>query len=80
MFMSMNSNDLRETAQELRRRFGARVDAAYVPGKTFFRDALCEQRGISQAEAEALCDSLEQAKLIRFVQSASVGSQWIIES
>jgi hypothetical protein len=54
---------LEKAAEELNRRFGSQVDVAYVPGKTAFRDSLCEQLGLSATEAEGVCDSLEHAKL-----------------
>jgi hypothetical protein len=53
----------------LRERFGALVDADYLPGKTAMRDALCEELGLSQLEAEELCDSLEERGILRFVRS-----------
>lgn len=71
--------DLREAAEELRRRFGKQVDAPYVPGKTLFRDTLCERFGISQAEGEVLCDSLEQCRSVRFERSGVLGNGWTIE-
>lgn len=69
---------LEKAAEELNRRFGSQVDAAYVPGKTAFRDSLCEQLGLSAAEAEGICDSLEHARLIRFERSPVFGPRWTI--
>jgi hypothetical protein len=69
---------LAQAAQELKLQFGTKVDAAYVPGKTAFRDALCDGLGLSAAEAEGLCDSLEQARFIRFERSPLFGPQWTI--
>jgi len=59
--------------------FGALIDADYLPGKTLFRDALCSRFGFSQLEAEEMCDSLEQAGLIRFVRSED-GVGWHIHA
>ncbi len=59
--------------------FGALVDADYIPGKTLFRDALCDRFGFSQLEAEELCDTLEQSGLIRFVRSEE-GVGWHIHT
>jgi hypothetical protein len=71
--------DMRMGADDLRRRFGRSVEAAYVPGKTMFRDELCDCFGISQAEAEELCDSLESQRVIRFERSSETGPTWWIE-
>jgi hypothetical protein len=54
-------------AAYLHERFGTRSADEYVPGKTRFRDALYVRFGLSQLEAEELCDALERAGLIRFV-------------
>ena len=62
----MNTIDLTAVARDLRGRFGASLQAPYIPGKTMFRDALCEQHGLSQSAAEALCDSAERSGVIRF--------------
>jgi hypothetical protein len=69
---------LEKAAEELNRRFGSQVDVSYVPGKTAFRNSLCERLGLSAAEAERVCDSLEQAKLIRFERSPVFGPRWTI--
>jgi hypothetical protein len=69
---------LAATARFLAERFGAQLNLDYVPGKTLFRDALCEELGISEAEAEALCDSLEKARLIRFDRSEELGDVWTL--
>ncbi len=72
--------DLREAAAELAKRFGTSFGGlAYLPGKTAFRDVLCERCGISQLEAEELCDSLEQAGMIHFERDRIDGSFWTIE-
>ena len=74
----MESFTLEEAATELRLRFGPLLDAAYVPGKTAFRNAFCDELGLSEAEAEEMCDSLETADLIHFERSPEEGSHWII--
>jgi hypothetical protein len=71
--------DLSSAAEALRRRFGTSVDLPYVPGKTAFRDVICEIEGLSQAEAEAVCDSLEQTGIIRFERSAILGNRWTLD-
>lgn len=53
----------------LRDAFGAVTDADYVPGKTQFREALRARFDLSDVEAEALCDALEEAGLLRFVRT-----------
>ena len=65
--------------RELLRLYGGVLEADYVSGKTQFRDALCAAFELSQLEAEELCDELEGASLIRFVESAELGSGWSIE-
>lgn len=71
--------DLSSATEALRSRFGTGVDLPYVPGKTAFRDVICEIQGLSQAEAEAVCDSLEQAGVIRFERSATLGNRWTLD-
>jgi hypothetical protein len=77
-FESTELGELRIAADELKHRFGTRVPAAYLPGKTFFRDALYERLGVSQGQAEDLCDSLERAGVLRFVHSTVDGDVWTI--
>lgn len=48
---------------------GPLIDADYMPGKTRFRDALCERIDISQLEAEELVDDLERSGRIQFIGS-----------
>ena len=63
----------------LYQRFGSSMAGDYVPGKTVFRDALCEEFDISEVDAEIICDSLEREKAIRFVSSPEIGEFWTIE-
>jgi hypothetical protein len=56
---------------------GPLVDADYVPGKTAFRDALCDRFGLSELEAEELVDELEASGRIRFTASPE-GLGWHI--
>lgn len=63
----------------LHQRFGANMAGDYVPGKTVFRDALCEEFGMSQADAEMICDSLEREKAIQFFNSPELGEFWTIQ-
>lgn len=67
----------RLAAGALRAAFGPVLDADYVPGKTELRDALCERFELSQLEAEELCDDLERARLVRFVDEPT-GFGWHI--
>jgi hypothetical protein len=69
---------LNRAARELGLRFGLRIEAGYVPGKTAFRDALCDRFGLSQLDSEAICESLEAAKLIRFESAPMTGACWTI--
>lgn len=57
--------------------FGALVDADFLPGKTLFRDALCDRFGISEVEAEEMVDALEASGDILFVRSEE-GLGWRI--
>ncbi len=70
---------LSEACRILRQQVGPRLFAPYVPGKTLFRDVLCEKLGLSELDAEQTCDSLEVAGLIRFSRALEVGPLWIIE-
>ena len=57
--------------------FGPITDADYLTGKTLFRDALCDRFDVSLLEAEELCDELERAGRIVFVQTED-GVGWHI--
>ena len=63
----------------LKERFGALVDADYLPGKTLFRDALLERFQLSELQAEELCDDLERAEWIRFIQTPE-GCGWHVHA
>jgi hypothetical protein len=78
MSAGVSSISLTRAAEELERRFGAQIEAAYLPGKTAFRNALCDRLGLSMVESEDLCDSLERRHLIRFDQSPDYGARWTI--
>jgi aryl-alcohol dehydrogenase-like predicted oxidoreductase len=49
-----------------------------VPGKTRFRDVLCDRIDISQLEAEELVDDMERSGRIRFIGVAE-GRGWQIQ-
>lgn len=66
-------------ARCLHDRFGTVVEAEYVPGKTLFRDALSASLEISQLAAEDLCDELERAGGIVFIQNGE-GFGWHIHA
>lgn len=72
--------DMAHAADLLRSHFGEVTGEAYVTGKTLFRDALCERYGISQLDAEDLCDSLEKAGLIRYTETEENGPVWVIDT
>jgi hypothetical protein len=59
--------------------FGPITDADYLTGKTLFRDALCDRFDVSLLESEDLCDELERAGRIVFVQTET-GSGWHIHA
>lgn len=59
--------------------FGPITDADYLTGKTLFRDALCDRFDVSLLEAEELCDDLERAGRIVFVQTDE-GAGWHIHA
>ncbi len=59
--------------------FGPITDADYFSGKTLFRDALCDRFDVSLLEAEELCDELERAGRIVFIQ-AEEGVGWHIHA
>jgi hypothetical protein len=70
---------LPRAAQTLHDRFGNVSREPYVPGKTRFRDTLCEALGISALEAEQLCDSLERSRVLDFGRSDEEGPTWTID-
>jgi hypothetical protein len=53
-------------ADELRRRFGDRLDDAYRSGKRLFRRALRQRHQATAEQADALCDALERAGMLTF--------------
>jgi hypothetical protein len=59
--------------------FGPITDADYLSGKTLFRDALCDRFDVSLLEAEELCDELERAGRIVFIQTESAAG-WHIHA
>ncbi len=63
--------------RELHDQFGTLVDDDYVPGKTVMRDALCETFGLSLLASEEICDALEAAGALRFVETPE-GRGWHI--
>ena len=69
---------LSRAVQALQTRFGTSTAAPYVPGKTQFRDALCEEFNVSQADAEVVCDSLEKGGGLVFSRSTESGPLWTI--
>ena len=71
--------ELARAVHALQARFGSTTAAPYVPGKTLFRDALCENFKVSQAEAEVVCDSLERNRGIVFWRSNESGPLWTID-
>ncbi len=69
---------LSRAVQALHARFGSTTAAPYVPGKTLFRDALCEEFNLSQADAEVICDSLEKNGGLVFSRLNESGPLWSV--
>lgn len=69
---------LAAAARFLAERFGEQLNLDYVPGMALFRAALCEELGLEEAEAEALCASLEKTRLIHFHRSEELGDVWTL--
>lgn len=57
---------LEEARKALFHTFGPHAELEYLPGKTAFRDEICERLGVSLLEAEELCDALERDGRIGF--------------
>jgi hypothetical protein len=60
-------------------RFGAVLEAEYIPGKTEIRDALSASLALSELAAEDLCDELERAGRIGFIDTGE-GFGWHIHA
>jgi hypothetical protein len=58
--------DLSQLAGAVRRRYGRHLYASYLRGKTLIRDAILEQLGCSEYEAEELVETLEMMGYVRF--------------
>jgi hypothetical protein len=69
----------RRAVDALHDAFGSLVDADYLPGKTLFRDALCERLGVTALQAEELVDELEAMGRLRFVSSEE-GIGWHVRA
>jgi hypothetical protein len=66
MLIFVEDIDLARLAEALQRRFGRYLVASYLRGKTLMRDAVEEQVGCSEYEAEDLVETLELQGYIRF--------------
>ena len=63
--------DLAELAQNLKRRYGAATPQGYVLGQSMFRDAIAEQLGCSELDAENLVDTMIGLGYLQFKGSPS---------
>lgn len=66
MTFAVEDVDLAELAAGLRRRYGRHLFASYLRGKTVLRDAIEEQLGCSEYEAEELVETLEMMGYVKF--------------
>jgi hypothetical protein len=64
--IDVESIDLEELADSLKRRFGARFSASYLEGKSLLRDAVEDELRCSDYEAEQLVETLESQGHLRF--------------
>lgn len=64
--LEAEGDKLAEAAKALFQAFGPHAELEYLPGKTAFRDEICERLGVSLLEAEELCDALERTGHIVF--------------
>lgn len=64
--LETNADRLEDATRALLGTFGPHAELEYLPGKTAFRDELCERLGLSLLEAEELCDALEREGRIGF--------------
>jgi hypothetical protein len=58
--------DLQQLATMVQQRFGRRLDASYLRGKTLLRDAVEAHLGCSSVQAEALVETMELQGYLRF--------------
>ncbi len=66
MHVSVEDIDLAQLAATPRRRFGRHLSASYLRGRTLLRDAVEQQLGCSDNQAEVLVETLELHGYIRF--------------
>ncbi len=74
--MSLEGIDLAEVAERLFRHIPAsEPPVGYLRGRSYFRDVLVHELGISELEAEDLVDTLQMNGYLRFAGDPSARSQ-----
>lgn len=74
--MSIEEYDLAEVAERIRRHIPANEPpVGYLRGRSYFRDVLTSELGISDLEAEQLVDTLELHGYLRFLGDPSERSR-----
>jgi hypothetical protein len=74
--MSIEGLDLAEVAERLQRHIPeSEPPVGYLRGRSYFRDVLVHELGISELEAEDLVDTLEMNGYLRFAGDPAAPSQ-----
>ncbi len=74
--MSIEDLDLAEVATRIQARVPAdEPPVGYLRGRSFFRDLLVAELGVSELEAEELVDTLEMNGYLRFTGDPAARSQ-----
>lgn len=74
--MSIEDHDLADVAELIRRHIPANEPpVGYLRGRSYFRDVLTHELGISDLEAEQLVDTLELNGFLRFLGDPSERSR-----
>ncbi|HET6440622.1 MAG TPA: hypothetical protein VFG59_21355 [Anaeromyxobacter sp.] len=81
--MSIEGLDLAEVADRIRRHIPpSDPPVGYLRGRSYFRDVLAFEYGLSQLEAEELVDTLEMNRFLRFSgdpsERSEAASRWEI--
>jgi len=82
--LAVEDIDLERLAGALSRRYGRHLYTSYLRGKTVLRDAIQEELGCSEYQAEELIETLEMMGYLRFPHLADdthplTRHAWIIE-
>jgi hypothetical protein len=64
--LSIEEVDLAELTEALRQRFSGAAPAGYLDGRTALRDAVVDQLGCSELEAEDIVDTLVAQGFARY--------------